>query len=142
MNTNQTPNITDIAFGRRKEREQAMRSWHYKHKQNNFKPKVETECLLIESVLLEILKLIKEQEGKSRAVIIERMIIYFLEKDKGKYKNETVWNKSKRAYRRTLKNYKKEAKVKREHLQKAKKDAEEKKLYICKNSPFSYFRGY
>ncbi|GAA8074307.1 hypothetical protein HpDR115_08340 [Helicobacter pylori] len=118
-----------------------MRSWHYKHKQKNFKPKVETECLLIESVLLEILKLIKDQEGKSRAVIIERMIIYFLEKNKGN-KNETAWDKSKRTYRRTLKNYKKEAKVKREHLQKAKKDAERKKLYICKNSPFSYFRGY
>ncbi|PUD46574.1 hypothetical protein [Helicobacter pylori] len=117
-----------------------MRSWHYEHKQKNFKPKVETECLLIESVLLEILKLIKDQEGKSRAVIIERMIIYFLEKDKGN-KNETAWNKSKRSYRRTLKNYKKEAKVKREHLQNAKKDSEKKKLYIFKNSPFSYFRG-
>ncbi|MFP6252073.1 hypothetical protein ACLGC8_07685, partial [Helicobacter pylori] len=84
-----------------------MRSWHYKHKQKNFKPKVETECLLVESVLLEILKLIKEQEGKSVAVIIERMIIYLLEKDKGN-KNETAWNKSRRSYRRTLKNYEKE----------------------------------
>ncbi|WRD17958.1 hypothetical protein E5K58_03395 [Helicobacter pylori] len=53
-----------------------MRPWHYKHKQKNFKPKVETECLLVERVLLEILKLIKEQEGKSRAAIIERTIIY------------------------------------------------------------------
>ncbi|RVY57635.1 hypothetical protein [Helicobacter pylori] len=118
-----------------------MRPWCYKHKQKNFKPKVETECMLFESVLLEILELIKEQEGKSRAVIIERMIIYFLEKDKGN-KNETVWNKSKRSYRRTLKNYEKEAKAKRKHLQKAKKDAEKKKLYICKNSSFSYFRGH
>ncbi|GAA7364417.1 hypothetical protein BD0133_14570 [Helicobacter pylori] len=125
MIISQTPNITVIASGRRKEREQAMRSWHYEHKQKNFKPKVETECLLIENVLLEILKLIKEQEGKSRTVIIERMIIYFLEKDKGN-KNETAWNKSKRSYRRTLKNYAKEAKVKRKHLQKAKKDAEKK----------------
>ncbi|MCQ2618139.1 hypothetical protein JT051_06780 [Helicobacter pylori] len=117
-----------------------MRSWHYRHKQKNFKPKVETECLLIESVLLEILKLIKEQEGKSRAVIIERMIIYLLEKDKGS-DNETAWNKSKRSYRRALKNYAKEAKAKRKHLQKAKKDAEKKALYLCKNSPFSYFSG-
>nr|AIA98800.1 phage protein [Helicobacter pylori] len=141
LNTNQTPNITVIASGRRKEREKAMRTWHYKHKQKNFKPKVETECLLIESVLLEILKLIKEEEGKSRAVIIERMIIYLLEKDRGNT-NETAWDKSKRSYRRTLKNYEKETKAKRKHLQKAKKDAEKKKLYICKNSPFSYFRGY
>ncbi|MGN8392202.1 hypothetical protein ACR9KA_03055 [Helicobacter pylori] len=118
-----------------------MRPCHYKHKQKNFKPKVETECMLIENVLLEILKLIKEQEEKSRVVIIERMIIYFLEKDKGN-KDETAWNKSKRSYRRTLKNYEKEAKAKRKHLQKAKKDAEKKALYICKNSPFSYFRGY
>ncbi|MCQ2713451.1 ribbon-helix-helix domain-containing protein [Helicobacter pylori] len=118
-----------------------MRPCHYKHKQKNFKPKVKTECILFERVLLEILELIKEQEGKSKSAIIERMIIYFLEKDKGT-KNETAWNKSKRTYRRTLKNYKKEAKVKREHLQKSKKDAEKKKLYICKNSPFSYFRGY
>ncbi|MFP6255478.1 hypothetical protein ACLGDL_02380 [Helicobacter pylori] len=140
MNTNRTPNITVIASGRRKEKEQAM-TWHYKHKQKNFKPKVETECLLVERVLLEILKLIKEHEEKSRAVIIERMIIYFLEKNKG-IDNETAWIKSKRSYRRALKNYEKEAKVKRKHLQKAKKDAEKKALYICKNSPFSYFRGY
>ncbi len=141
MNTNQTPNITVIVSGRRKEREQAMRSAHYKHKQKNFKPKVETGCMLFESVLLEILNLIKQQEEKSRAVIVERMIIYFLEKEKGN-KSETAWNKSKRAYRRTLKNYEKEAKAKRKHLQKAKKDTEKKKLCICKNSSFSYFRGY
>ncbi|MFP6022801.1 hypothetical protein ACLF82_07900 [Helicobacter pylori] len=118
-----------------------MRPWHYKHKQKNFKPKVETECILIEGVFLEILKLIKEQEGKSRAVIIERMIIYLLERDKGS-KNETAWNKSKRSYRRTLRNYQKKAKAKRKHLQKAKKDAEKKEMHICKNSSFSYFRGY
>ncbi|PUD06498.1 hypothetical protein [Helicobacter pylori] len=118
-----------------------MRSCHYEHKQKNFKPKVETECMLFESVLLEILEILKEQEVKSRSVIIERMIIYFLEKEKGN-KDETAWNKSKRAYRRTLKNYEKEAKAKRKHLQKAKKDAEKKALYILKNSPFSYFRGH
>ncbi|EJC15656.1 hypothetical protein HPHPM2_1505 [Helicobacter pylori Hp M2] len=95
----------------------------------------------MENVFLEILKLIKEQEEKSRAVIIERAIIYFLEKDKGN-KDETAWNKSKRSYKRTLKNYQKEAKAKRKYLQKAKKDAEKKKLHICKNSSFSYFRGY
>ncbi|WP_367696033.1 hypothetical protein [Helicobacter pylori] len=119
-----------------------MRSRHYQHKQKNFKPKVETECLLIESVLLEILNFIKQQEGKSRATIIERMIIYFLEKDKGNESETAAWNKSKRAYRRALKNYEKEAKAKRKHLQKVKKDAERKKLCICKNSSFSYFRGY
>ncbi len=36
MIISQTPNITVIASGRRKEREQAMRSWHYEHKQKNF----------------------------------------------------------------------------------------------------------
>ncbi|WRA96023.1 hypothetical protein E5L37_03490 [Helicobacter pylori] len=118
-----------------------MRPWRYEHKQKNFKPKVETECILFESALLEILELIKEQEGKSRNVIIERMIIYFLEKEKGN-KDETAWNKSKRSYRRTLKNYEKEAKAKRKQLQKAKKDAEKKALHLCKNSSFSYFRGY
>ncbi|MCQ2679357.1 hypothetical protein JT068_02430 [Helicobacter pylori] len=118
-----------------------MRPWCYKHKQKNFKPKVETGCMLFESVLLEILELIKDQEVKSRSVIIERMIIYFLEKEKGN-KDETAWNKSKRSYRRTLKNYEKEAKAKRKHLQKAKKDAEKKALHILKNSPFSYFRGH
>ncbi|WQX71491.1 hypothetical protein KVL11_02385 [Helicobacter pylori] len=118
-----------------------MRPFHYEHKQKNFKPKVKTECMLFESVLLEILELIKEQEGKSRDVITERMIIYFLEKEKGN-KDETAWNKSKRAYRRTLKNYKKKADVKRKQLQKAKKDKKKKALYICKGSSFSYFRGY
>ncbi len=97
--------------------------------------------MLFESVLLEILELIKEQEEKSRSVIIERMIVYFLEKEKGN-KDETAWNKSKRSYRRTLKNYKKEANVKRNQLQKAKKDKKKKALHICKSSPFSYFRGY
>ncbi|WP_033776018.1 hypothetical protein [Helicobacter pylori] len=118
-----------------------MKPWHYKHKQKNFKSKVETECILFESVLLEILELIKEQENKSRAVIIERMIIYFLEKEKGN-RDETAWKKSKRSYRRTLKNYEKEAKDKRKHLQKSKKNAEKKALYICENSSFSYFRGH
>ncbi len=118
-----------------------MRPWCYKHKQKNFKPKVETGCMLFESVLLEILELIKDQEVKSRSVIIERMIIYFLEREKGN-KDETAWNKSKRSYRRTLKNYEKEAKAKRKHLQKAKKDAEKKALHILKISPFSYFRGH
>ncbi len=124
-----------------KKESKAMRPFHYKHKQKNFKPKVETECILFESVFLEILKLIKEQEKKSRAAIIERTIIYFLEKEKGN-KDETAWNKSKRSYRRTLKNYKKEANVKRKQLQKAKNDEEKKALYICKSSSFSYFRGY
>ncbi|MFP6011184.1 ribbon-helix-helix protein, CopG family [Helicobacter pylori] len=118
-----------------------MRPCHYEHKQKNFRPKVKTECILFESALLKILELIKEQEGKSRSVIIERMITYFLEKEKGN-KDETAWSKSKRSYRRTLKNYKKEADVKRKQLQKAKKDAEKKRLYICKNSSFSYFRGH
>ncbi|MCQ2677980.1 hypothetical protein JT237_02600 [Helicobacter pylori] len=118
-----------------------MRPWCYKHKQKNFKPKVETGCMLFESVLLEILELIKDQEVKSRSVIIERMIIYFLEREKGN-KDETAWNKSKRSYRRTLKNYEKEAKAKRKHLQKAKKDAEKKALHILKSRPFSYFRGH
>ncbi|WP_208390046.1 hypothetical protein [Helicobacter pylori] len=116
-----------------------MRPWHYEHKKKNFKPKVETECMLLESVFLEILQLIKDQEGMSRSVIIERMIIYFLEKEKGS-EDDTAWFKSKRAYRRTLKNYEKEAKAKRKQLQKAKKDAEKKALYIRKNSSFSYFR--
>ncbi|GAA8470786.1 hypothetical protein HpRN161_03480 [Helicobacter pylori] len=122
-----------------KEEDKAMRPWRYKHKQKNFKPKVETECMLFERVLLEILQLVKEQEGMSRNAIVERMIIYFLEKEKGN-KDETAWFKSKRAYRRTLKNYEKEAKAKRKQLQKAKKDAEKKVLHIHKNSPFSYFR--
>ncbi|ANT42635.1 hypothetical protein [Helicobacter phage FrB41M] len=126
--------------GAKKERK-TMRSCHYEHKQKNFKPKVKTECILFESVLLEILEILKDQEGKSRSAIIERMIIYFLEKDKGN-KDETAWNKSKRSYRRTLKNYKKEADAKRKQLQKAKKDEKKKALYICKSSPFSYFRGY
>ncbi|WP_387304663.1 hypothetical protein [Helicobacter pylori] len=50
-----------------------MRPWRYKHKQKNFKPKVETECILFENVLLKILQLIKEQEAMSRSTIIERM---------------------------------------------------------------------
>ncbi|ANT45420.1 hypothetical protein [Helicobacter phage Pt5303G] len=126
--------------GAKKERK-AMRPFHYRHKQKNFKPKVKTECILFQRVFLEILEILKEQEGKSKSAIIERMIIYFLEKEKGN-KDETAWSKSKRSYRRTLKNYKKEANVKRKQLQKAKKDEKKKALYICKSSPFSYFRRY
>ncbi len=117
-----------------------MRPWR-EHKQKKFKPKVETECILFESVLLEVLKLIKEQEKTSRSMVVERMVIYFLEKEKGN-NDETAWIKSKRAYRRTLKNYEKEVKAKRKQLQKAKKIAEKKALYLRKNRSFSYFRGY
>ncbi len=116
-----------------------MRPWRYEHKQKNFKPKVETECILFERVLLEVLELIKEQENTSRSMVIERMVIYFLEKEKGN-NDETAWNKSKRAYRRALRNYEKTFKAKRKQLQKAKKTAEKKALYLRKNHPFSYFR--
>ncbi|WP_187831941.1 ribbon-helix-helix domain-containing protein [Helicobacter pylori] len=50
-----------------------MRPCHYRHKQKNFKPKVKTECILFQRVFLEILEILKEQEGKSRSEIIERM---------------------------------------------------------------------
>ncbi len=116
-----------------------MRPWRYEHKQKNFKPKVETECILFERVLLEVLGLIKEQEETSRSMVIERMVIYFLEREKGN-NDETAWIKSKRAYRRTLRNYEKEVKAKRKQLQKAKKIAEKKALYLRKNRSFSYFR--
>ncbi len=116
-----------------------MRPWRYEHKQKNFKPKVETECILFERVLLEVLELIKEQENTSRSMVIERMVIYFLEKEKGN-NDETAWNKSKRAYRRALRNYEKTFKAKRKQLQKAKKTEEKKALYLRKNHPFSYFR--
>ncbi|MGL2466625.1 hypothetical protein ACOWNH_07800, partial [Helicobacter pylori] len=78
-----------------------MRSWNYKHANKNFKPKVWTNSMLLENGLLRILEALKTLENKSRSVILERLIIFYIETQKGK-DNEKAWQRSKRAYKRPL----------------------------------------
>lgn len=78
-----------------------MRSWNYKHANKNFKPKVWTNSVLLENGLLKILDVLKTLENRSRSQVIERLIIFFIETQKGQ-SDETAWKKSQRAYKRTL----------------------------------------
>ncbi|GAA7699896.1 hypothetical protein JP0154_15250 [Helicobacter pylori] len=80
-----------------------MRSLIYKHANRNFKPKVWTNSVLIECGILEILEALKLIENRSRSQVLERLIIFFIETQKGQ-SNEKAWERSKRAYKRTLTN--------------------------------------
>ncbi|WP_237393113.1 hypothetical protein [Helicobacter pylori] len=115
-----------------------MRSWNYKHANKNFKPKVWTNSILIENGLLEILELLKIIENRSRSQVIERLIIFFIETQKGQ-SNEKAWERSNRAYKRTLINQTKKNKLKRQQLERIKKAEKKKQLQISANCSFSYF---
>lgn len=78
-----------------------MRSWNYQHNNKNFKPKVWTNSILLENGFLEILEALKTLENRSRSVILERLIIFFIETQKGE-SDEKAWERSKRAYKRPL----------------------------------------
>ncbi|MDU9811769.1 hypothetical protein RGC32_08025 [Helicobacter pylori] len=115
-----------------------MRSWNYKHANKNFKPKVWTNSVLLENGLLEILEAIKTIENRSRSQVIERLIIFFIETQKGQ-SDETAWKKSQRAYKRTLTNQTKKNKLKRKQLERIRKAEKKKELQAIKNRSFSYF---
>ncbi|WP_237388885.1 hypothetical protein [Helicobacter pylori] len=115
-----------------------MRSWNYKHANKNFKPKVWTNSILMETGLLEILELLKIIENRSRSQVIERLIIFYIETQKGQ-DNEKAWKRSQRAYKRILINQTKKNKLKRKQLERIKKAEKKKQLQISANRAFSYF---
>ncbi|WP_240659501.1 hypothetical protein [Helicobacter pylori] len=115
-----------------------MRSWNYQHSNKNFKPKVWTNSMLLENGLLEILEALKTLENKSRSVILERLIIFFMETQKGK-SDEKAWQRSKRAYRRSLVSKVQKNKLKRKQLERIAKIEKKKQLQSNSNRSFSYF---
>ncbi|MFP5992233.1 hypothetical protein ACLF8F_06530 [Helicobacter pylori] len=115
-----------------------MRSWNYKHANRNFKPKVWTNSVLLESGILKILEALKIIENRSRSQVLERLIIFFIETQKGQ-SNEKAWKRSQRAYKRSLTNKAKKNKLKREQLERVRKAKKKKELQVSANYPFSYF---
>lgn len=115
-----------------------MRSWNYKHANKNFKPKVWTNNVLFENGLLEIFEALKTLENRSRSQILERLIIFFIETQKGQ-SDETAWKKSQRAYKRTLTNKTQKNKLKRKQLERVRKNQKKKELQVSANRSFSYF---
>ncbi|GAA9580982.1 hypothetical protein UBN71_14950 [Helicobacter pylori] len=92
-----------------------MRSWSYKHANRNFKPKVWTNSVLLESGILEILEALKTIENRSRSQVLERLIIFFIETQRGQ-SNEKAWKRSQRAYKRTLTNQTKKISLRESNL--------------------------
>ncbi|GAA7686610.1 hypothetical protein COL0001_14990 [Helicobacter pylori] len=117
-----------------------MRSWNYKHANRNFKPKVWTNSILLESGILEILEALKTLENRSRSQVIERLIIFYIETQKGQ-SNEKAWERSNRAYKKFLTNQTKKNKLKRKQFERIRKAQEKKQLQAIANRPFSYFEG-
>ncbi|WP_341848379.1 ribbon-helix-helix protein, CopG family [Helicobacter pylori] len=115
-----------------------MRSWNYKHANRNFKPKVWTNSLLLENGILEIFEVLKKLENRSRSAILERLIIFYIETQKGQ-SNEKAWERSKRAYKRTLTNQTKKNQFKRKQLERIAKTKKKKQLQARANRAFSYF---
>ncbi len=92
-----------------------MRRWDYKHANRNFKPKVWTNSVLLESGLLQIFEALKTIENRSRSQVMERLIIFFIETQKGQ-NNEKAWKRSQRAYKRTLTNQTKKISLRESNL--------------------------
>ncbi|WP_230078569.1 hypothetical protein [Helicobacter pylori] len=115
-----------------------MRSWNYQHNNKNFKPKVWTNSMLLENGLLAILEAVKTLENKSRSVILERLIIFYIETQKGQ-NDEKAWKRSKRAYKRSLVSKAQKNKLKRKQLERIRKAEKKKQLQAFSNRAFSYF---
>ncbi|MFT2704214.1 hypothetical protein ACMWP2_00700 [Helicobacter pylori] len=115
-----------------------MRLWNYKHTNRNFKPKVWTNSLLLESGILEILEALKAIENRSRSQVLERLIIFFIETQKGQ-SNEKAWKRSQRAYKRTLTNKTKKNQLKRKQLERIAKAKKKQELQASANHSFSFF---
>nr|WP_232728705.1 hypothetical protein [Helicobacter pylori] len=115
-----------------------MRSWNYKHANKNFKPKVWTNTVLLENGFLEIFEALKTIENRSRSQVLERLIIFFIETQKGQ-SDEKAWRKSQRAYKRTLIGQAKKNKFKRKQLERVRKNQKKKELQSRANRSFSYF---
>ncbi|BAW53258.1 uncharacterized protein HPF38_0759 [Helicobacter pylori] len=116
-----------------------MQSWNYKHANRNFKPKVWTNSVLLERGILEILEALKIIENRSRSQVLERLIIFFIETQKGQ-SNEKAWKRSQRAYKRTLINQTKKNQFKRKQLERVTKAQKKKQLQANANNSFSFFK--
>ncbi len=115
-----------------------MRSWNYQHANKNFKPKVWTNSMLLENGLIEVLEALKTLEDRSRSQVLERLIIFFIETQKGQ-NDEQAWKRSKRAYKRSLVSKAQKNKLKRKQLERIAKAEKKKQLQINANRAFSYF---
>ncbi|WP_154388673.1 hypothetical protein [Helicobacter pylori] len=116
-----------------------MRLWrNYQHANRNFKPKVWTNSVLLENGLLQIFEALKKLENRSRSVVLERLIIFFIETQKGQ-SDEQAWKKSQRAYKRTIINQTEKNKLKRKKLERVRKAQKKKELQARANRSFSYF---
>ncbi|GAA7447773.1 hypothetical protein MM0357_15140 [Helicobacter pylori] len=115
-----------------------MRSWNYKHANKNFKPKVWTNSVLLENGLLEIFEALRTLENRSRSQILERLIIFFIETQKGQ-SDEQAWKKSQRAYKRTLTNKTEKSKLERKQFKRVAEAQKKKELQASANRSFSYF---
>ncbi|WP_164859774.1 hypothetical protein [Helicobacter pylori] len=115
-----------------------MRTWNYKHANKNFKPKVWTNSMLLENGLLAILEALKTLENRSRSVLLERLIIFYIETQKGQ-SDEKAWKKSQRAYKRTLTNQTEKNKLKRKQLERIRKAQKKKENQLNADRSFSYF---
>lgn len=118
---------------------ESMQSWNYKHANRNFKPKVWTNSVLLERGILEILEALKIIENRSRSQVLERLIIFFIETQKGQ-SNEKAWKRSQRAYKRTLINQTKKNQFKRKQLERVTKAQKKKQLQANANNSFSFFK--
>ncbi|MGL2375335.1 hypothetical protein ACOWK5_04365 [Helicobacter pylori] len=94
--------------------------------------------MLLENGLLKIFEAIKTLENRSRSQVLERLIIFFIETQKGQ-SDETAWKKSQRAYKRTLTNQTEKNKLKRKQFERVRKNQKKKELQAIANHPFSYF---
>ncbi|WRE77595.1 hypothetical protein KVE96_02950 [Helicobacter pylori] len=94
--------------------------------------------MLLENGILEILEALKTLENRSRSQIIERLIIFFIETQKGQ-NDEKAWKKSQRAYKRILTNKAEKNKLKRKQLKRIRENQKKKKLQTRANCSFSYF---
>ncbi|MFP6124225.1 hypothetical protein ACLGBF_03910, partial [Helicobacter pylori] len=92
--------------------------------------------MLLEKGLLEIFEALKTIENRSRSQILERLIIFFIETEKGQ-SDETAWRKSQRAYKRTLVNKTEKNKLKRKQLERIRKNQKKKELQAIANLAFS-----
>lgn len=93
---------------------------------------------MIENGLLAVLEVLKTLENKSRSVILERLIIFYLETQKGQ-SDEKAWQRSKRAYKRALTNKIEKNKLKRKQFKRVREAKKKKELQASANRSFSYF---
>ncbi|MCQ2706519.1 hypothetical protein JT101_07910 [Helicobacter pylori] len=97
--------------------------------------------MLLENGILEILEALRILENRSRSQVLERLIIFFIETEKGQ-SDEKAWKKSQRAYKRTLINQTEKNKLKRKQLERIRKNQKKKELQACANCAFSYFERF